>query len=310
MLRSRQVCSGGRIREPIEFVSDDKLIRGHLYRAVSPDPQPVVVMSHGWGATAAMGLVPYAEAFAGAGYATLLYDNPNFGISDGEPRQEIDPWSRTRAMRNAVSLVESIHGLDSERIAIWGDSGDAERVFLDAATDQRVKAIISYNPTFGAESPEAAPSEDVFAKIARVVEAERLPGEAAMRHGPEPIVAPDPTVECMSPSPQAFRWFIDYGGRHGSGWLNQWSYAISDVGVPHSPYDCLPQVDVPALVVAGRDDEISVCVPSVQQTALSLTNGSQFWHQIDGGHFGALYHPSPVADEMTRIQLDFLAENL
>lgn len=298
------------MREPIEFVSDGNALRGYLYRAQAPERQPVVVMSHGWGATAAMGLEPYAEAFAGAGFATLLYDNPRFGVSDGEPRQEINPWERTRAMRSAVSLIESIDGLDPERIAIWGDSGDAERVFLDAATDQRVKAVISYNPTFGAELPEAAPSEDVFAEITRVVEVAELPEEMAMRHGPMPIVSPDPTVECMSPSAQAFRWFIEYGGRHGSGWVNQWSYSVPDVGVSHSPYDCLPQVSAPTLMVAGRDDEIAVCVPAVQKAALALTNGPQFWHQVDGGHFGGLYHPSRVAEEMTRIQLAFLGENL
>lgn len=171
-------------------------------------------------------------------------------------------------------------------------------------------AIISYNPTFGTELSEAPPSDDVFADIARVVEAKELPDEAAMRHGPEPIVSSDTTVDCMSPSAQAFRWFFEYGGRHGSGWLNQWSYVSPDVGVPHSPYDCLPQVEVPALVVAGRDDEILFCVPSVQQAALALTNAPQTWHQVDGGHFGGLYHPSAVADEMIRIQLEFLAEYL
>lgn len=71
-----------------------------------------------------------------------------------------------------------------------------------------------------------------------------------------------------------------------------------------------PHVTVPTLMVAGRDDEIAWCVPSVQQAALALTNGPQAWHQVDGGHFGGLYHPSSVADEMARIQLDFLAGNL
>ena len=30
------------------------------------------------------------------------------------------------------------------------------------------------------------------------------------------------------------------------------------------------------------------------------------WHDIAGGHFGLLYHPSPLFDEATRIQTEFL----
>ena len=114
----------------------------------------------------------------------------------------------------------------------------------------------------------------------------------------------------MSPSPQAYRWFFEYGGRHGSGWVNTWTHALPDVGVPFRVHDCLPHVEVPALVVAGRDDEVPWCVPEVQAASLGLTNGPQQFEQIDGGHFGALHHPSREADELRDLQLAFLAEHL
>jgi pimeloyl-ACP methyl ester carboxylesterase len=298
------------VREGIEFESDGVTLRGFRYPAHGEGPHPVVMMSHGWGATLAMGLEPYAEAFSAAGYSTVLFDNPNFGISDGEPRQEINPWARTRAMSAAVEFATELDGHDPDRIAIWGDSGDAARVFLDAATDDRVAALIAYNPTFGASLPDAAPSREAFERISEVVRSESVAGTEGLHHGPEPIVSADPSIDCMSPSPQAFRWFLEYGGRHGSGWINEWSYAVPDLGVEHSPYDCLPQVTVPALLVAGNDDEIEWCVPGVQEAALRLTSGPQVWRQIDGGHFGALYHPSRAAEEMTKIQVEFLDEYL
>lgn len=34
------------------------------------------------------------------------------------------------------------------------------------------------------------------------------------------------------------------------------------------------------------------------------------WYDIDGGHFGLLYHPSPLFDEATRIQTEFLKRRL
>jgi fermentation-respiration switch protein FrsA (DUF1100 family) len=52
---------------------------------------PVVVMAHGFSAVKAMYLDAYAERFASARLAALVFDNRNFGASDGEPRQEIEP---------------------------------------------------------------------------------------------------------------------------------------------------------------------------------------------------------------------------
>jgi hypothetical protein len=30
------------------------------------------------------------------------------------------------------------------------------------------------------------------------------------------------------------------------------------------------------------------------------------WHDIDGGHFGLVWHPSELFDEVTRVQREFL----
>jgi pimeloyl-ACP methyl ester carboxylesterase len=296
-------------REPTEFLADGTILRGYAYvPTANSAPQPAVVMSHGWGATLRMGLEPYAERFAEAGFAVLLYDNPNIGLSDGEPRFEINPWVRARATRDAVTHASALPGFDSERVAIWGDSGDAARVFLNAAVDDRVKAVIAYNPTFGSTVPEEPPDVSVVERVRHVMDAPKLPPRMQSTHGPALVVSADPNVESMSPSPQAFRWFCDYGGRHGSGWENRWSYAINETQAPFSPYDCLPAVSIPVLLVKGRDDEIPWCDPATQRNALAQVTGPARWHEVDHGHFGALYTDGPVFAEAVRVQIDFLNE--
>jgi len=48
-------------------------------------------MAHGFTTTInGMTADKYAERFRQAGYSVLLYDHRNLGISDGEPRQEIN----------------------------------------------------------------------------------------------------------------------------------------------------------------------------------------------------------------------------
>jgi cephalosporin-C deacetylase-like acetyl esterase len=69
-------------------------LRGWLYRPAGPDPAPAVVMAHGFSATRHMGLPAFADDLTAAGFAVLLYDHRNLGDSDGDPRQEINPWAQ------------------------------------------------------------------------------------------------------------------------------------------------------------------------------------------------------------------------
>ncbi len=89
------------MRRDISFKTDDGLtLRGWHYL---PDGQsgkvPTIVMAHGFSAVKEMYLDRFAEAFASAGLAAVVFDNRNFGASDGEPRQEIDPWKQVRDYR-------------------------------------------------------------------------------------------------------------------------------------------------------------------------------------------------------------------
>src|SRR3954451_11015916 len=122
------------MREDVEFVADGVTLRGWLY---TPDgvggPSPTIVMAHGFSAVKEMYLDRFAEAFAAAGLAALVYDNRNFGASDGEPRQEIDPWAQVRDYRHAITYLCTVPEVDPERIGIWGSSYSGGHVLVVAA---------------------------------------------------------------------------------------------------------------------------------------------------------------------------------
>ena len=96
------------MRQDIEFDAEGTTLRGWLY---VPDgasgPVPTVVMCHGFSAVKEMYTDAFAEAFCDAGLCALLYDNRNLGASDGEPRQEIDPWAQVRDFRDAISYART-----------------------------------------------------------------------------------------------------------------------------------------------------------------------------------------------------------
>src|SRR5246127_3892755 len=110
-------------RRDIEFDAEGVTLRGWFYPAVgSNGPGPAVVMAHGFSAVKAMYLDSFAEVFAAAGLNVLVFDNRCFGASDGEPRQEIDPWAQARDYRHAITYAGSLPEVDAGRIGIWGSS--------------------------------------------------------------------------------------------------------------------------------------------------------------------------------------------
>jgi cephalosporin-C deacetylase-like acetyl esterase len=135
------------MRADIEFDADGTTLRGWLY---TPDdgsgPFPAIVMSHGFSAYKEMGLDEYAEVFAAAGFAVVVYDNRNLGASDGEPRFDIDAVAQARDYRHAISYAQSLAEVDAERVGIWGTSYTGGIVLKVAALDKRVKCVVSQVP--------------------------------------------------------------------------------------------------------------------------------------------------------------------
>jgi uncharacterized protein len=109
------------MREDIEF--DPPTVRGWLY---TPDgasgPAPTVVVAQRFSAIEEMYLDQYAQAFADRGLAALVYDHRNFGSSDGQPRQEIDPWAPVRDYRTAITYAVTRPEVGADRIGVWGTS--------------------------------------------------------------------------------------------------------------------------------------------------------------------------------------------
>src|SRR4029453_12590467 len=111
------------MRQDVEFDAEGVTLRGWLYR---PDgaagPVPTALLDHGFSAVKEMSLDSFAEAFAAGGLGALVFDNRNFGASDGEPRQEIDPWPQARHYPHTITWAQTRPEVDADRIGVWGSS--------------------------------------------------------------------------------------------------------------------------------------------------------------------------------------------
>ncbi|WP_404300471.1 alpha/beta hydrolase [Alicycliphilus denitrificans] len=111
-----------------------------------PGPHPAVAMAHGFGAVKEMFLDRFAECFAQAGLAVLVFDHRGFGASGGMPRQEADPVLQTRDYRHAITWLCARPEVDRGRIGIWGTSYSGGHVLQVAAVDRRVRCAVAQVP--------------------------------------------------------------------------------------------------------------------------------------------------------------------
>jgi pimeloyl-ACP methyl ester carboxylesterase len=297
----------------VEFPSQGATLRGRLFLpAAGPHRPAVVVMAHGYSATAdGMVADQYAAAFCEAGLAVLLYDHRNFGRSGGEPRQQIDNWLQVIGYRDAIDFVNTLDDVDASRLAVWGDSKSGGGVLVAAAFDRRIAAVVTQVPACGDTPPPLDPVDAVLDVMAGVYANPALRQAADLVEGPMPVVASDQLATPSALPPlTAFRWFIEYGGRYGTGWQNRVTEVSRDRSDPYQPVLCATRIRAPSLFVIATEDEMPGANSAVSRLAFDLMPGPKELLEVDGGHFGLLYHPGALFDLASRAERDFLIRHL
>ncbi|MCE7984367.1 MAG: alpha/beta fold hydrolase [Caldilinea sp. CFX5] len=143
-------------RTRVAFVAGGVNCAGYLYRpAVAGGSTPCVVMANGFSNTMDWILPAYAERFAAAGFAVLLFDYRHFGESEGKPRQLVSVKRQREDIGAAIRFARAQADLDPNRIALWGTSLGGGHVIAVAAADPRIAAVIAQAPGIDMVSKEA-----------------------------------------------------------------------------------------------------------------------------------------------------------
>jgi len=197
------------------------------------------------------------------------------------------------------------------KIALWGDSYSAMVALVAGALIPEIDAVVAQIPACGPEIPDIEPSDALFEDLKATFERSDVTGGPEYTTGPLPVVSSDQLNAPSLLTPiQAYRWFLEYGGRFGTGWENRATRVIPPTPVPFNAWLAAPYLKAPVLMMVGRDDEMVHYNPAVPRAVFGAFPASKEFYEIDGGHFGLLWHPGALLDEATALQTDFLRRTL
>ncbi|HEX3446190.1 MAG TPA: alpha/beta fold hydrolase [Chthoniobacterales bacterium] len=179
------------------------------YSAAEGKKLPAIAMAHGIGTTKEIGLPQYAQRFAGAGFAVLLFDFRNLGESEGTPRAQVFAEEQQEDYRNAITWLQLQPQIDPERIGVWGFSFSGGHVLQVAAFDRRVKCVVAQVPAvsgFLVAQRSNTPLE--LDGISTMLSKDRRQRYETGEVNYLPLVAP-PEQPCFFPSSEEAREFFE-----------------------------------------------------------------------------------------------------
>ncbi len=250
------------MRMDVEFKTEDGVtLRGWHYR---PDggsgPWPTIVMAHGYSAVKEMYLDRFAEVFAAAGLAAIVFDNRNFGASEGAPRQEIDPWQQINDYRDAISYAETLPQTRADRIGVWGSSYSGAHVIVLGAIDRRIKCVAAQVPLIsGHRNARRLIRSDFVAGVEAACAEDRRSRYAGRPPGMIPVVSENPAGPAVLPTPDSWQWFTETARTRAPAWKNEVTLRSVELFLAYEPGAYISYVSpTPLLMVVALGDHLTV----------------------------------------------------
>ena len=276
------------MRQDIEFKTSDRTtLRGWHFTPKGDGKFPTIVMAHGFSAVKEMYLDKYAEAFAKAGFACVVYDNRGFGASDGSPRQEIDPWLQIRDYSDAITFALTLRQTEATRIGIWGSSYSGAHVLVVAAIDRRVKCVVSQVPAVsGSQGFRRLVRADFVSFLESQFHADRANRLAGGAPAMLPVVAADPAAPAALPTSDSHEWFTTTAASCAPSWRNEVTLRTLEYGFGYEPGAYIGMISpTPLLLIVAVRDHLAVSDLAI--AAYERAHEPKRLVLLSGGHFDA-----------------------
>jgi dipeptidyl aminopeptidase/acylaminoacyl peptidase len=298
-------------RADVSFDSWGERCAAWLYRAdpgtaTAADSRgvPCIVMAHGFAGVREARLDAFAERFASAGFAVLLFDYRHFGGSEGQPRQLLSIPRQLADWAAAIAYARTLDGVDAERIAAWGTSFSGGHVVTTAARDRRLAAAIAQAPfADGVRQAISLPLGQALRLTAAALRDELGALAGAAPHMIPAVGPPGSRAAMTSPdSERGMRSIVP----DGSLWRNEVAARICTRLIAYRPVRHAGEVTCPLLVAVCEHDDLTPVGPALQ-LARAAQRG-ELVRYAGAGHFDI--YTGETFERAVSDQLAFFTEHL
>jgi pimeloyl-ACP methyl ester carboxylesterase len=290
-------------RRDVSFSSQGVRCAAWLYTPEGAGPHPIAVLAHGFGGVRTARLWAFAERFAAAGVAALVFDYRHFGSSGGQPRQLLDIDLQLEDWRAAIACARALDGIDRDRVALWGSSFSGGHVAVLAAEDHGVAAAVSQGAFLDGlwVLRVAGPRNALRLTVAGIRdEAGRLFGRPAYMI---PIVGPPGSVAAIN-SPgaeQGYRALFPQGAE----FRNEVAARIGLRIASYRPIRHAAAITCPWLVCVVDGDVVTPPQPALKAAGLAPRGEAR---RYEGAHFEI--YVGELFERIAADQIEFLGRHL
>ncbi|MFX5834392.1 alpha/beta hydrolase [Acinetobacter baumannii] len=289
--------------EPLYVPCDQEMIAADFYIPKTNNKSAVIIMAHGFAGLRQFKLIQYAQRFAQAGYAVILFDYRYWGGSTGKPREMISINSQLEDWKTMIQYASTCKFIDNRRIVLWGTSLSGGYALSLASELKNIQAIMVQIPYVdGAETAKLYP-------LQRYPQALKLSSQdymgSKMGLNPKRLPVVDQYKLCFIPTADSYYGYLsivnpDYY------WSGEVPARVFFNLMRYRPIQLVRQINIPVLFIAAQHDSL---IP-IESSREAATNIAPFvsYHEWDMKHFD-IYHGSWFEKAVTT-QLEFLHQHI
>ncbi|EHU2107696.1 TPA: alpha/beta hydrolase [Acinetobacter baumannii] len=289
--------------EPLYVPCDQEMIAADFYIPKTNNKSAVIIMAHGFAGLRQFKLIQYAQRFAQAGYAVILFDYRYWGGSTGKPREMISINSQLEDWKTMIQYASTCKFIDNRRIVLWGTSLSGGYALSLASELKNIQAIMVQIPYVdGGETAKLYP-------LQRYPQALKLSSQdymgSKMGLNPKRLPVVDQYKLCFMPTADSYYGYLsivnpDYY------WSGEVPARVFFNLMRYRPIQLVRQINIPVLFIAAQHDSL---IP-IESSREAATNIAPFvsYHEWDMKHFD-IYHGSWFEKAVTT-QLEFLHQHI